>query len=136
EGDTMPAMPVIVVCDHAAGIGTPGTARAIEGTGCTLFPDDNPWAQRVDALPVHPSSGAYMAYLSALSGNQFLHADFGEDPTYGIPWVVVPPDQPRVPITFDYGDESDHGPYPIPLDAPVESGGDRHILVVQDRDCV
>lgn len=135
EGDTMPAMPIIVVCDHAAGIGTPGT-RAIEGTSCTLFPDDNPWAQRVDSLPVHPSSDAYMAYLSALSGNRFLHADFGEDPTYGIPWVVVPPDQPCVPVTFDYDDESDAGPYPIPSDAPVEAGGDRHILVVQDRDCL
>ena len=42
-----------------------------------------------------------------------------------------------VSVTFDYADESDPGPYPIPADAPIEggaaSGGDRHVLVV-DRD--
>src|SRR5262249_14597012 len=39
--------------------------------------------------------------------------------------------------SFDYADESDPGPYPIPPDAPIEGGtsstGDRHVLVV-DRD--
>lgn len=36
-----------------------------------------------------------------------------------------------------YGDESDPGPYPVPVDAPVEGGrasnGDRHVIVI-DRD--
>lgn len=45
--------------------------------------------------------------------------------------------QPGVPVTFNYGDESDPGPYPIPPDVPIEGGpeatGDRHILIV-DRD--
>jgi hypothetical protein len=36
-------------------------------------------------------------------------------------------------MSFDYADESDPGPYPIPRDAPVEAGGDRHVIVV-DRD--
>ena len=40
-------------------------------------------------------------------------------PGYGIPFVVVPAAQPRVPVRFvEYGDESDPGPYPIPLTAP------------------
>ena len=39
----------------------------------------------------------------------------------GIPWVQVPGDQPRVPVTFEY-DDSDPGPYPIPADAPIEGG--------------
>ena len=44
-----------------------------------------------------------------------LHPDFGSNPDYGIPYVVVPGNQPRVPIGFDqYGDESDPGPYPVP----------------------
>ena len=42
-----------------------------------------------------------------------------------------------VPVKFDYADESDPGPYPIPPDAPIEGGpkadGDRHVLVI-DRD--
>ncbi|MCU1360270.1 MAG: hypothetical protein JWN99_1559, partial [Ilumatobacteraceae bacterium] len=48
--------------------------------------------------------------------------------------------QPLVPIDLtDYADESDPGPYPVPLDAPVEGGsqsdGDRHVLVVQQGTC-
>ena len=57
------------------------------------------------------------------------------NPTYGIPYVVVPASQPKVPITFTaYGDESDPGPYPVPANAPVEAGGDRHVLVAS-ADC-
>ena len=45
--------------------------------------------------------------------------------------------QTRVPITFQYAEESDAGPYPIPADAPIEGGpkgtGDRHVIVL-DRD--
>ena len=55
----------------------------------------------------------------------------------GIPYVVVGADQPDVPVTFQYADESDPGPYPLPPDAPIEGGpaatGDRHVIVV-DRD--
>jgi hypothetical protein len=42
-----------------------------------------------------------------------------------------------MPVSFEYADESDPGPYPVPPDAPVEGGpattGDRHVLIV-DRD--
>ncbi|MFL6206292.1 MAG: hypothetical protein ACJ739_13180 [Acidimicrobiales bacterium] len=42
-------------------------------------------------------------------------------------------------MTFDYADESDPGPYPIPPTAPIEGGasstGDRHVLVVDDAAC-
>ncbi|MBK9550494.1 MAG: hypothetical protein IPO52_15690, partial [Gemmatimonadetes bacterium] len=31
---------------------------------------------------------------------------------------------------FDYADESDVGPYPIPANPPIEPGGDRHLLMV------
>lgn len=37
-------------------------------------------------------------------------------------------------MTFDYADESDPGPYPIPANPPIEGGssstGDRHVLVL------
>jgi hypothetical protein len=70
------------------------------------------------------------------STRQFLHADFGSNPTYGIPYVVVPRSQPFVPITFNaYGAESNPGPYPVPLHAPVESGSDRHVLVLDSGNC-
>jgi hypothetical protein len=47
---------------------------------------------------------------------------------------VVHSSQAKVPVSFDYDDESDHGSYPIPPNAPIEGGsnadGDRHVLVV------
>src|SRR5207249_561386 len=65
-----------------------------------------------------------------------LHPDFGSNPGYGIPWITVPGSQPKVPMAFKYTD-SDAGPYPFPMDAPIEGGagakGDRHVLVI-DRD--
>jgi len=69
-----------------------------------------------------------------------LHADFGGGGAYGIPFMVVPSTQTRVPINYTaYGDESDPGPFPIPANAPVEGGssstGDRHVLVVQQSTC-
>lgn len=97
------------------------------------FPADNPWNTDVTTAVVDPSS----ATLISACGLRNLHPDFGT--TYngapnGIPYVVVHSGQPRVPVQFDYADESDPGPYPIPPDAPIEGGssssGDRHVLVV------
>jgi hypothetical protein len=100
--------------------------------GCPLFPADNAWRTDVSSAAVDPHSGAWIA---AIGASTHLHPDFGADPTYGIPYVVVPAAQAKVPITFtDYGDESDPGPYPIPPNAPVEAGGDRHVLVASG-DC-
>ena len=45
---------------------------------------------------------------------------------------IVPPTQPGVPVTFDYADESDRVPYPIPANVPIEAGSDRHALIVQE----
>jgi hypothetical protein len=108
--------------------------------GCQVFPQNNAWNQDISGAPVHTNSANYMSKVASLGGNQKLHADFGSDPTYGIPFVVVPSTQPMVPITFNaYGDESDAGPYPVPANAPVEGGansdGDRHVLVLQQGTC-
>lgn len=107
--------------------------------GCDVFPADNAWNRRVDADPLRSDSDAIIATIQANGGTR-LHPDFGENPNYGIPYVVVGVDQPDVPIEYRaYGDESDPGPFPVPLDAPVEggaaSGGDRHVVVVQSGSC-
>jgi hypothetical protein len=68
-------------------------------------------------------------------GTTNLHADFGSDPSFGIPWIAVPGTQPLVPMVFDIQDESDPGPYPFPPNAPVEAGGDAHVLVVDKDHC-
>jgi hypothetical protein len=103
---------------------------------CTVFPADNPWNQDVSSLPVATNSANYLTAIADLGGNQKLHADFGGNGEYGIPYITVPGTQPGVPVDFtDYGDESDPGPYPIPLTAPIEGDGvgDAHVLAV-DRD--
>lgn len=99
-----------------------------------VFPPDNPWNQDISEFPVHPNSEGFLSSMGLDTG---LHPDFGtvwEGAPIGIPFAVVRGDQPEVPVTFYYADESDAGPYPIPPDAPIEGGpnssGDRHILVV------
>jgi hypothetical protein len=93
-----------------------------------VFPSDNPWNADVSAQPVDPAS----ATLIASCGLRNLHPDFGS--VYGIPYVLAGSGTPKRPVTFDYADESDPGPYPIPDGAPIEGGasstGDRHVLVV------
>jgi hypothetical protein len=103
-------------------------------TGRRMFPADNPWNRDVSADAVDPASDILIATCGA---NAQLHPDFGttwDGGPIGIPFIVVRGSQPRVPVTFDYDDESDPGPYPIPPDAPIEGGpssnGDRHVLIV------
>jgi hypothetical protein len=76
--------------------------------------------------------------MESIGLNTGMHPDFGtvwDGAPNGIPFVVVGPNQPMVPIKFTkYGNQSDPGPYPVPPDAPVEGGpdgdGDRHVLVI------
>ena len=103
-----------------------------------IFPDDNVWKWDVSAYQVHPNSDKYIASVGATVK---LHPDFGtvwDGAPIGIPYIIVGSSQPLVPINYtDYGDESDAGPFPIPLTAPVEGGaassGDRHVIAI-DKD--
>jgi len=117
---------------------SPGSPRL---AGCAVFPADNVWNVPVDTLPVHTNSDAYVATIGA---DAHVHADFGsgtwDGGPIGIPYVDVPGTQPTVTVAFDYDDESDLGPYPIPPGAPIEGGpeskGDRHVLVLDRDDCI
>jgi hypothetical protein len=110
--------------------------RAAAARCCPIFPASNSINREVAHAPVDPDSAAYVA---AIGAGLHLHADFGANPAYGIPYTVVGPHQPKVPITFTaYGSESNPGPYPIPPNAPIEGAGeagDRHVLVLQEGAC-
>jgi hypothetical protein len=123
-----------------------------------LFPADNWWNQDISQAPVDPRSSEFITFIGPSDG---MHPDFGgtESPgsqnIYGMPYVVVGADQPKVAVEFDYADESDgvnrqtgqsYPFYPIPAQAITEPywieggppgnagvGGDRHMLIV-DRD--
>ncbi|MDX6699630.1 MAG: hypothetical protein QOE65_3027 [Solirubrobacteraceae bacterium] len=118
-----------------AGEGAGGKAAAPPRLGgCPVFPAGNPWNRDVSRAPVHPNSAAYVASIGR--SDDHLHADFGGGGAYGIPFRVVPRAQRRVPIRItDYPDESDRGPYPVPLNAAVEGGSDRHVLTLQSGTC-
>ena len=119
----------------------PANGKRLPGApACPVFPATNHWNLRVDDLPVHERSDAMVRSVGLSDG---LHPDFGsgryEGARIGIPYVTVPGDQKRVPVSFTYDDESDEGPYPIPKDVPIEGGrdsdGDRHVIVVDKAAC-
>ena len=111
---------------------------------CPTLPADDAWNTRIDHLPVDARSADY---ISSLGASTNLHPDFGSgvwppdsDSPIGIPYLEVPDGTPAVTVIYDaYGSESDPGPFPIPLDAPIEGGpsatGDRHVIVVDRFRC-
>ncbi len=113
-----------------------------------VFPPDNWWNRDVSKLPLHADSGRMVAAIGADKPLEY-NLDMG--------FVIVPPDQKRVPVKLlDYANESDPGPFPLPDGAPIENWpltrnenqkalprpgqtleqfqreaqGDRHVLVV------
>jgi hypothetical protein len=109
--------------------------------GCPVFPASSPWNTPVDRLPVAADSARLIASIGTEAG---VHADFGsglyDGSRIGIPYVVVHArSTPKSRVSFEYADESDRGPYPIPDGVAVEGApahaneGDRHVLIV-DRD--
>ena len=119
--------------------GSTCNAQPSDVAGLSIFPADNPWQLDISKAAVDPYDSAILAGYK----NTGMHADFGgglyEGKIIGIPFIVVCGSQQKVPITFrgngyddNYGNESDPGPYPIPLNAPVEPG-DGHVIAV-DKD--
>jgi hypothetical protein len=104
--------------------------------GCPVFPPDNPWNQRVDSLPVHPRSDAI---VQSIGLEKTVHPDFGsgryEGRPIGIPYQLVARDAKRSRVRFEYADESDRGPYPIPRRPKPAGGRDRHMLMIQRGRC-
>jgi hypothetical protein len=134
-----PSARLVVNGTGPAGPGTTPAAGVPKVGSCPVRPASDAWNTDVSRAPVDPRSAAYIA---SIGGGDHLHADFGSGRygDYGIPFTVVPASQPKVPIRFTaYGDESDPGPYPIPLGARVEGGsgsdGDRHVIVVREGEC-
>jgi hypothetical protein len=105
--------------------------------GFVPFSSSSLWNTDISSAPLDPNSSTI---ISNWVGSVNLHPDWGTDPTYGIPYVVVNGSQPLVNINLGaYPDESDPGPMPVPPNAPVEGGssstGDRHVLVLNNANC-
>jgi hypothetical protein len=108
---------------------------------CNVFPANNIWNVPIDNLPVAANSATL---VNTIGPTLHLHADFGsglwDGAPIGIPFVTVPGSQTKYPVTFQYSDESDPGPYAVPLSAPIEGGststGDRHAIAVDTDNCI
>jgi hypothetical protein len=131
DGDR-PAMPEI---KQPVMFNTPEADKIL--TSFQVFPPDNPWNEDITKRPLHPRSQKIIASIGAEKPLAF-NSDMG--------FILVPPDQKRVPVPITtYAEESDAGPYPVPDNAPIENWplngvslddiqregkGDRHMLVV------
>lgn len=110
--------------------------------GFVPFPSNSLWNTNIANSPLDPNSDAIINFIGSTT---HLHPDFGsglyQGQSIGIPYVVVPVTQPFVNISFTaYGPESDPGPMPIPINAPIEGypnpdDGDRHVLVIDKGNC-
>jgi hypothetical protein len=104
--------------------------------GCPIFPENNIWNTRIDTMPVNVRSGQWVSNIGRTTG---FHMDFGsgtwDGGPIGIPFNTVNNSTPGTSVSFDYSDESDPGPYPIPANALIEYGSDHHILMVNIDNC-
>ena len=148
----VPLAITLVACSgasHAAGNSGGGTgggnlACSVMSLGQTAslggfvpFTSSSLWNTDISTAQVDPNSATLM---SNWVGSVNLHPDWGTDPSYGIPYVVVNGSQQLVNVNLGaYPDESDPGPMPVPANAPVEGGssstGDRHVLVLNNANC-
>jgi hypothetical protein len=132
--------------------------------GCQIFPPNHLFNTRIDGLPVHPDSAAYITAIG--DGGIHVHPDLGQQENqsapdyYGIPYNVVN----GTTLTWSnvneaaYPDESDcaiganhtvtapctvmGAQFPIPPNPLIESGvvaaadgNDHHLLVVDSPTC-
>lgn len=110
--------------------------------GFVPFPADSLWNRDISNDPVDSNSTAIISFIGGTIG---VHADFGagqyRGSTIGIPYLIVGSQQAPVTVNFTaYGSESDLGPMPIPVTAPIEGfpnpgTGDRHVLVLDNSTC-
>ncbi len=140
---TRPSLPAI---KYPVMFDTPECDRIM--AALQVFPPDNAWNQDISGMPVHRDSKTIIASAGADKPLQY---------NLDMAFIIVPPDQQRVPVKIlEYPAESDPGPYPIPDGAPIENWpmarnedvkalpkpgqsleqfqregtGDRHVLVV------
>jgi hypothetical protein len=111
----------------------PDTGVGADLNGSRAFSTESEWNMAVDFTPLARHSARI---IRAISPDRGLHADFGsglwDGEKIGIPYIVVGEDEALTDFLCTlWPDESDEGPFPIPSNAPVEGGGDRHVIVVQ-----
>jgi hypothetical protein len=133
---------------QSSGAGNPppscGAMTAVQDgslNGFVPFPANSAWNADISSAALDTNSSAIVTFIGA---GIAVHPDFGaglyQGQSIGIPYLVVNSLQSPVTINFTaYGTESDPGPMPIPVTAPIEGyptpSGDRHVLVLDNANC-
>jgi len=110
---------------------TPVPATPAPAGPCYVFPSSNVWNRDISGLPVASNSAAM---INAIGAGAYLHPDFDAIGD-GIPVNVVTSSTPTYNVSFQYADESDPGPYPIPSSPAIEGGSDRHLISIDVQQC-
>ena len=137
-------MRLLAVCAAALVLAAPAVAAPAplpDAPACPLFPETNVWNKPVVKLPLR---SIIKKIVRAIGARLPVHADFGsglwDGGPIGIPITVVDSTQGTSPVEFQYDDESDPGPYPIPNGVAIEGGddsdGDRHAIIVDADTCI
>jgi hypothetical protein len=143
EGRILGSIPVVT---NSLLFNTPQADAVI--SALQLFPPSNAWNEDISRRPLlSNSAGMVTQVINDLASNRRTLRPFQE-----MNFVIVPNNQPLVPIDlYEYPDESDPSPYPIPWSMPVELwpsqtdgqtlydwqrdaqswGGDRHSIILQ-----
>ncbi|MDB6038608.1 MAG: hypothetical protein JWM99_2449 [Verrucomicrobiales bacterium] len=143
EGRILPETPTLT---NSVLFNTP-EADAVLST-MQIFPRAHPWNEDISQRPLLVNSDAMIAQIIGdLATNRRTFRVFFE-----MNFALVPDNQPLVPVSFfNYPDESDPSPYPVPVNMPIETwpletgvltlpqwqrddtkiGGDRHAIIVQ-----
>ena len=106
----------LLLAGSAAALRVPGAAT------CPVFPKSNPWNRPADGCRSRATRRELIRSMGLGTG---LHADFGSGT------VGRRPDRhsrqrrrrtttPRPRLSFDYADQSDKGPYPLPRNVKIE----------------
>ncbi len=98
----------------------------------TIFPETNSLNKKISRALVDANSDSILKYIGLDSG---LVVNFGRDTAenkpFGIPYTLVGKDEDSVAIKYrSYVSQSDTGPLPIPLDAPIECNAKARVIVV------
>src|SRR5258706_105438 len=136
EAPAAPTATSIVLTPNAT-IAPTQTSDGPTIANCPMFPANNIWNARVDSLPIHPQSDAW---INNIGRTESFHMDFGsgeyDGGSIGIPYNVISGSRATKYIQyFDYSDESDAGPYPIPDNPNIEYSSDHHIHTIDTDTC-
>ncbi|MEQ1637241.1 MAG: hypothetical protein ABL903_11150 [Methylococcales bacterium] len=103
--------------------------------GCPIFPANNYWNTRIDSLPLHPRSGAWINTIRTAGIRTDFGADYGSGP-FGQPYNIAAASQaPKYNFVADVPSESDQVGFPIPSNFVLENTEFPRLFTIDTEAC-